>query len=77
MEFSFPPFGYQFTINDAPEDKRLFEISSFSRYRYFEAERITLNLAVLPNHGPAMGDYRSFGDVKQKEGDALYYTPFG
>lgn len=69
MEFSFPPFGYLLTLGSIPEDKRPFEITGFSRYRYGEIDRITLNMAVLPTHGPTFGDYRSFKKLERRDVD--------
>jgi hypothetical protein len=66
MEFSFPPFGYVLTLDSMPEDRRPYEISGFSRYRFWEADRMTLNLAVLPTHGPSFGDYRSFKKLDRR-----------
>jgi hypothetical protein len=69
MEFSFPPFGYVLTLDSEPEDRRPNEITGFSRYRRWEEDRITLNLAVLPTHGPTFGDYRSFKKMERRRGE--------
>ena len=69
IEFSFPPFGYMMTLGSRPEDKRLYEISRFARYRPGEMERIQLNLATLPTHTAVLGDYRTFKTLDRNEID--------
>ena len=59
-EFSFPPFGYMMTLNSSPNDSRLCEITHFARFRFLDTAQIALRLSVLPNHGPTLGDYRTF-----------------
>jgi hypothetical protein len=74
IEFSFPPFGYMLTLDSVPEDKRLFEITPFARYRYGEMDYIQLSLAVLPTHGPMLGDYRSFKKFEGRPNENVILT---
>ncbi len=62
-EFSFPPYGYLMTVNSQPSEPKLREISYFTRYAYLEMKQFSLDLQVLPTHGPTMGDYRSFANI--------------
>jgi hypothetical protein len=68
-EFSFPPYGYMMTLYSEPQDSRLCEITHFARYNYFDIAQLALSLSVLPTHGPALGDYRSFKDMSHKLGE--------
>ncbi len=62
-EFAFPPFGYMMTLDSSPNDNRLCEITHFARYSHLDITQIALQMAVLPNHGPTLGDFRSFRDM--------------
>lgn len=64
-EFSFPPFGYMVTLDSAPEDPRLVEITYFSRFREMDIAHVPLLLEQLPTHGSELGDYRSFKDMSR------------
>ena len=63
-ELSFPPFGYVQTFGRAPLEPRLFEISHFADYGYYDWEPIELRLPVLPTHSPFAGDYRNLEQWK-------------
>jgi len=67
-EFSFPPYGYLVTMGSRPQDRRLCEISHFARYHHLQMTQMSLNMPVLPTHGPALGDYRSFKDMSAASG---------
>ena len=67
-EFSFPPYGYVVTMGSRPADPRLCEITWFSRFAYLEMTQVSLNMPVLPTHGPAFVDYRSFKDMSATNG---------
>jgi hypothetical protein len=65
-EITFPPFGYLMTLDSEPPDKRLFEITHFSRYDYNEFKVMTLKLPVLPTHLAYPGDYRTKEEILQQ-----------
>ncbi len=67
-EFAFPPFGYMMTLDSSPNDNRLCEITHFARYSHLDITQIALQMAVLPNHGPTLGDFRTFRDMPTKNG---------
>lgn len=67
-EMTFPPLGYVMTFGTKPPDKRLYEITHFSRYGYDEYEYIKLHPPVLPTHLALPGDYRTREEIQQ---DAL------
>jgi hypothetical protein len=58
-EIAFPPFTYVLTVNSAPPDTRLVDISFFSRYGYNQWTDIVLRLPALPVYTFLPGDYRS------------------
>ena len=58
-EITFPPFGYVMTLDSQPPDNRLFNITHFSRFDFYEVVPIELRLPVLPTDSPFPGDYRS------------------
>ena len=62
-EITFPPFGYVMTIDDEPHEKRLVEITHFSRYGYNEFAVFPLQLPVLPTHLWFPGDYRTKEEI--------------
>lgn len=62
-EISFPPFGYVFTIDSKIPDRRLFEITHFSRYRYDDFKVLEMKPVVLDTPTFISGDYRTPGDV--------------
>jgi len=67
-EIAFPPFGYVLSLDSAPPDPRLVDISFFANYRYNDWKDIALNIPVLPVYTPFPGDYRSKEAViKQSE----------
>lgn len=68
-EFSFPPYGYMMTLNSQPQDSRLREITHFARYGHLDIACLSLELEVLPTHGPSLGDYRSFKQISPKAGE--------
>lgn len=62
-EIAFPPLGYVLTIDSKPPDKRLFDITHFSRYAYNEWLPVFLKLPVLPVHLYFPGDYRTKEEI--------------
>ncbi len=68
-EFAFPPFGYMMTLSSKPNDSRLCEITHFARYGYLDLVQVALDIAILPNHGHSLGDYRKFRDMPAKKGE--------
>ena len=65
-EIAFPPLGYMLTIDSDPPDRRLTEITHFSRYSYDDFRMIQLNPPVLPTVMPFHGDYRTAEEVEQQ-----------
>ncbi|TET45196.1 hypothetical protein E3J62_08085 [candidate division TA06 bacterium] len=65
-EITYPPFGYVMTIGSDPPDKRLFEITHFSRFGYLEPKVMTMSLPVLPTHLVYPGDYRTKEEIIQQ-----------
>lgn len=64
-ETSFPPFGYVLTIRSPPPDKRLVEITHFTRYKYGEWKDIWLRIPFLPVNTWIPGDYRTLDEVRR------------
>lgn len=62
-EINFPPYGYVMTIDAKPPDKRLAEITHFSKYSYNELSTHYIKLPVLPTHLFYSGDYRSKEEI--------------
>lgn len=62
-EFSYPPYGYVMTIHSESPDPRLFEISHFAQFEYYESAELALDLPVLPVHTPFPGDYRTKEEI--------------
>lgn len=62
-EISFPPWGYLFCLDSPPADKRLVDISFFSRFRYNDWKEISLRIPMLPVETWIPGDYRSRSEV--------------
>jgi hypothetical protein len=62
-ELSFFPFGFVFTIDSYPPDKRLVEITHFTRYGYNEFDIHYLNLPLLETHLFFPGDYRTKKEI--------------
>lgn len=62
-EISFPPFGYVFTIDSEPPDRRLFEITHFSRYRYNDFKVQEMEPVVLDTPTVVPADYRTPQEV--------------
>jgi hypothetical protein len=71
-EIAFPPYGYVMTFRSLPPDKRLCEITDFSRYNYNDLIPIPLKLPILPTHLYVPCDYRTkkeiLGDYKKNIG---------
>lgn len=65
-EIGFTPFGYVLTIDSEPPDKRLFEITHFSRYSYDEFKVMELRLPVLPTYLLFPGDYRTKEEIVEQ-----------
>lgn len=64
-EISFPPFGYVLTLDSDPPDKRLFEITHFAKYGYYEFLDTEIRLPVLPTHLSYPGDYRTKDEINR------------
>jgi len=65
-ELSFPPLGYLMTLDGKnPGDKRLCEITHFSRYSYNEFQVMESKMAVLPTHLYFPGDYRTKREIEE------------
>ncbi|MHB8369358.1 MAG: hypothetical protein ACYDBP_06640 [Leptospirales bacterium] len=67
-EITFPPFGYVFTIDSLPSDKRLLEISHFSNYNFDQKTNLYLEVPVLPTITQYPGDYRTEKEVLSQAG---------
>lgn len=65
-EIAFPPLGYLLTVDSAPPDRRLTEITHFSRYAYDDFKVVELNPPVLPTVMPFPGDYRTAEEVAEQ-----------
>lgn len=74
-EFSFPPFGYVMTFNSKPPDKRLFEITHFSRYGYNEFADMKLKFCVLPTDSILPGIYLSKDEIAKRLGQTPPSAP--
>lgn len=72
-EISYPPFGYLMLLDSEPPDKRLIEITHFSRFDYSDFRMMQLKLPVLPTHTVFPGDYR---EIKQILNEALADSRF-
>ena len=57
-EIAAVPVGYLMSIDSAPPDDRLFDISFFSGFGYDERRELSLVLPILPVYSPFPGDYR-------------------
>lgn len=62
-EIAFPPVGYLMTIDSAPPDERLTEITQFARYGFNEFETVFLSMKKLPIEYYLPGDYRSMDEM--------------
>lgn len=62
-EITFPPFGYVLTIESEIPDRRLFDISSFARYRYNDCKVLEMKPVVLDTPTFVPGDYRTPKEV--------------
>lgn len=58
-EMNYFPYGYVFTFDSSPPDRRLVEITHFSKYGYKEFKILEMRLPVLPTHLFFPGDYRT------------------
>jgi hypothetical protein len=65
-EIAFFPFGYVLTIDSDMWDRRLFDITHFSRDEYGERRWVTMWLPVLATHLPIPGDYRSEEQIQRQ-----------
>lgn len=65
-EIGYSPFGYVMTIDSEPPDRRLFEITHFSRYGYNEFKVMELSLPILPTHLIYPGDYRTKEEIAEQ-----------
>ena len=65
-EISFPPWGYVLTVDSAPPDKRLVDISEFARYSYNDWKPINLRFSLLPIYSRFPGDFRTRDEVHEQ-----------
>jgi len=66
-EITFPPYGYLLLLTGDSPDERLFEITHFSRYGYYDFDILYLNLPVLPSNTIYPGDYRTLKQVEDEK----------
>lgn len=64
-EIAAPPLGYVMTIDSGPPDPRLFEITHFCRYGYYEVVQAEIRASVLPVATPFPGDYRTPAEIAE------------
>ena len=63
-EITFPPLGFVMTIDSDRPDKRLADISFFSKYKYNDWTDFYQRYNVLPTHLPHIAaDYRTKGEI--------------
>jgi hypothetical protein len=62
-EITFPPYGYVMTFGTDAPDRRMVEITHFTRYDLHEWSVIELKLPTLPTHLSLPGDYRSIEEI--------------
>lgn len=62
-EITFPPWIYLMTLNSSPPDKRLIDISYFSRFGYNDWKDIVLQIPILPINTWIPADYRKRDEV--------------
>lgn len=62
-EFTFPPFGYVFTIDSTDKFEKLTNITEFKNYKYGEKVNYTFTMFKLENHLPFPMDYRSKDEI--------------
>lgn len=73
-EISYPPFGFVLTLDNSPmTEKRLYDISFFSKYSYNEWADVNLKLNVLPTHLHIPFDYRSKKEILKAIDDSKNY----
>jgi hypothetical protein len=75
---SISSYGYVLTLNTAPPDKNLCDITHFARYRYGELADLEMPPVVKEVNTFIPGDYRSTQQVCNSEeipGSNLVYTP--
>ena len=68
-QFSCPPFGYVMTINSKPPDRRLFEITHFSKYGYYEIVDMKLKINALTTDAILPGLYFDNDEIRALEGN--------
>lgn len=68
-EITFPPFGYVMTIDSEAPDRRLADITWFSRCTYSERRTVNMTLPVLPAFSPFPGDYRTLVEIGRSKGE--------
>jgi hypothetical protein len=62
-ELNYPPFGYILLTEGEPPDKRLFEVSHFANYDYYDFRVMNLRLPLLPTLLNYPGDYRTKEEI--------------
>ena len=76
-EFAFVPFGYLMTFDSDPPDRRLCDITGFSKFSYDDWQEIHVRLPVLPIYTYFPGDYRDKETVLRQVQEAKALTPPG
>jgi hypothetical protein len=64
-ELAFPPFGYVITKEEMPPDKRLQDITFFSRFSFNDWKQISLKLPLLPVASWIPADYRTKDELEK------------
>lgn len=62
-ELTFPPFGYVLCLDSPPPDKRLVDITYFTRFSYNEWDIVYLKIDRLPTYMTFPGDYRTKREI--------------
>lgn len=63
-EFSFPPFGFVFSIDKPIMDNRLFDVKFFSSYGYNQGVILSFQLFLLATFSRYPADYRTMEEIK-------------
>lgn len=70
-EITFPPFGYLMTIDSPPPDRRLLDITHFTRYGYNDFAVMELRPPVLDTPTYFHGDYRTPKEVREQAANSM------
>lgn len=69
------PFGFVLTIDSPPPDRKLCEITHFTRYGYGHLADVGLQLPPLPVHLAFPGDYRTIPEIVSETEHNRQVTP--